>query len=227
MVSTPVDDMVFKLMESVHGNSNSLNSINFLLRQISRAKFEHELDSQLIPLNNVNDWRRSPSDISHVDGKFFSVIGVRVSASNREVCSWDQPIIRQVDPGIIGFVIRDINNVTHFLVQLKMESGNMDLLELAATVQCITGSYKEERIPPYVQDMINCRRGKIVLDTIQSEEGGRFYLEGNRYVILYGSEEFPIEAQSGYLWMTLGQLKLFLNFNNYLNVQSRSLLAII
>jgi oxidase EvaA len=35
----------------------------------------------------------------------------------------------------------------------------------------------------------------------------------------------PLELPDNYIWMTLKQLKEFIRFNNYLNIQARSLLA--
>jgi oxidase EvaA len=162
-----------------------------------------------------------------VEGKFFSVIGLRVSAANREVHFWDQPIVRQIDPGIVGFLVRELDRVMHFLVQLKMESGNMDLLECAPTVQCITGSYQKGERPPFVSDLLEASDGRTIVDTMQSEEGGRFYREANRNILLRCGEKSLIEELPLYHWMNMKQLKLLLKFNNSLNVECRSLLAMI
>ncbi len=38
-------------------------------------------------------------------------------------------------------------------------------------------------------------------------------------------EDFGIDVPENFLWLTLGQIKEFLRFNNYLNIQVRSLIA--
>ena len=38
-------------------------------------------------------------------------------------------------------------------------------------------------------------------------------------------DSFPLSVPEQYTWMTLGQIYQFLRFNNYLNIQSRSLIA--
>lgn len=243
IVSDTTADFGIKMMISAHSNTPSLHSYDALLRRISRGKFSSELNSQLIPLNEVKNWSRTPLAIHHEENRFFSVIGVRVSAANREVPSWDQPIVQQVDKGLVGYIVSEINGVMHFLVQLKMESGNMDLLELSPTVQCITGSYgdsigkpsqtepnskfKSDKMPLYVNEMLDPTNSSLIFDTLQSEEGGRFYREENRNMVLLKDLPFPVIEQDFYFWMTLHQLKMFLKFNNFLNVESRSLLAII
>jgi oxidase EvaA len=228
LVSRPVNELTVSMIASAHGNSRPLHATCDLLRRLSREKFRCELNTRLIPLNEVRDWRRTPHEIHHVDGRYFAVIGVRVRACDREVPAWDQPIIKQVDKGIVGFIAREINGIIHFLAQLKMESGNMDLLELAPTVQCITGSYDTGKAPPFVAETVNRACGEVIFDTMQSEEGGRFYREQNRNMLLMLNDSFPIEINNPrYLWMSLKQLNRFLAFNNFLNIESRSLLAII
>jgi dTDP-4-dehydro-6-deoxy-alpha-D-glucopyranose 2,3-dehydratase len=146
------------------------------------------------------------------------------------VTSWDQPLIEPVQQGICAFIVREINGILHFLVQGKVESGNFDILEMAPTVQCLTGSYTDEnslRNLPYLEFVLTAPKEKILFDTLQSEEGGRFYREQNRNMIIMTGEEFPVETPDNYTWMTLNQLKTFIRFNNYLNIQARSLLSAI
>jgi oxidase EvaA len=65
----------------------------------------------------------------------------------------------------------------------------------------------------------------IRYSTLQSEEGGRFYREQNKNLIIEVDSAMPRELPDNYIWMTLKQLKEFIRFNNYLNIQARSLLA--
>jgi len=227
LIKDPVEQFQIKLLTSACGHATSLHSIEELLRFLSRKKFEAELETRLIPLHDVNDWVVSSTEISHKRGLYFSIIGARVESTSREVAVWDQPIVKQRHPGIVGFISKEIEGVIHFLVQLKMESGNIDLLGMAPTVQCITGSYDPTNLPPFVAEMLEPSRSTIIFDTMQSEEGGRFYREENRNVLLAGDENFPLETPPMYLWVSLRQLKQFLMFNNFLNVEARSLLALL
>ena len=47
----------------------------------------------------------------------------------------------------------------------------------------------------------------------------------NRNVIVLLDEDVQLEDQDNFIWLTLGQIKEFLRFNNYLNIQVRSLIA--
>jgi oxidase EvaA len=78
---------------------------------------------------------------------------------------------------------------------------------------------------PFIQTVLEAPEDKILFKTMQSEEGGRFYREQNLNMIVEVGEEFPVDVPENFQWMTLNQLYAFIRFNNYLNIQARSLLA--
>lgn len=208
----------------------ALHSSDAIIHWFTNLKARHDLLVKSLPLNAVRNWIIEDDCIRHKGDKFFRVIGVHVEIANREVTSWDQPVVEPVQEGICAFIVKEISGVLHFLVQAKVESGNFDILEMAPTVQCITGSYMNEssiQNVPYLSHVLEARSDTIIYDTLQSEEGGRFYREQNRNLIMLADDEFPEETPENYIWMTLNQLKIFNKFNNYLNIQARSLIAAI
>jgi len=138
-------------------------------------------------------------------------------------------MIEPAQEGLCAFVCKEINGLMHFAVQAKLESGNFDIIEFAPTVQCLTGNYRHtpQNVLPFLDYVLNIPKKNIVLDTLQSEEGGRFYREQNRNMIVIAGNEVPDELPPHYIWMTLNQMYTFLKFNNYLNIQARSLIAAI
>ena len=88
-------------------------------------------------------------------------------------------------------------------------------------------SERPENIDYCVEQAINnnIEKHKIIFDNLQSEEGGRFYKEQNRNMIVVAGDEVSEVLPENYIWMTLNQLNAFIKFNNYLNIQARSLLA--
>ena len=187
-----------------------------------------KFDLQITPcdLRSIDDWELTDECMRHKSEQFFRVIWVDVEISNREVTTWQQPLVEPVREGIIAFVVKRIHGVHHFLVQAKLECGNFDILEFAPTVQCITGSYANSlKLLPYLEYVLTARPNQIRYDSKQSEEGGRFYHEQNRNIIIEADDDFPIECPENYQWMTFNQLLMFARFNNYLNIQARSLLS--
>ena len=216
------------LMHSMLNFEIYLNDFDQIISWITDLKTRFDLKVTNIPLQSLNGWRYDGLSINHKDKKYFSVIGVNVEIGNREVVSWDQPMVKPAQEGIIAFIVKPIKGVYHFLVQAKLESGNFDILELAPTVQCLTGNYRtgqNEYSVPFLNDVLNAKKEQIWYSTLQSEEGGRFFKEQNRNMIIEAEPDFPIEVPDNYCWMTLNQLSTFIKFNNYLNIAARSLIA--
>lgn len=193
---------------------------------LSRQKAMYNLLVTPKPLKDVQGWDINEYDISRKDGDYFKVVGVKVTISNREVSSWSQPLVQPQQQGLCAFIIKDIGSIPHFLVQAKLECGNYDVMELAPTVQCLTGKYnRSTETLPFLSYVLNAPKNQILFDTLQSEEGGRFYHEQNRNMLIKVGDDFPIKVPDNYRWMTLNQLFSFLKFNNFLNIQARSLLS--
>jgi oxidase EvaA len=215
---------------SVLSADNHLHDLQDIIQWITALKFKYELDVTPIGISDMKQWIFDGNTIHHVDHKYFDVIGCRVEIGNREVVSWDQPMVRSAQEGIMGFIVKKINGIYHFLVQAKLESGNFDIVELAPTVQCLTGNYKKgknEYTIPYIEQIVNAPQNSIWYSSYQSEEGGRFYQEQNLNIIVEVGDEFPIKVEENYCWMTLNQIISFVTYNNYLNIAARSLLSAI
>jgi oxidase EvaA len=218
-----------RFLRSCLSSENSLRSFDEILSWMTGLKSFYDLKVEKIPLREVSGWEVREDEIARRDGKYFRIIPVEVEIENREVRVWNQPLVEPSQEGVCGFIVKDINGILHFLVQAKLECGNHDIIEMAPTIQCLTGNYRESGSdkPLFVDFFLDAEKENFILDTLQSEEGGRFYREQNRNMILEAGEEFPVEVPGNYCWMTLNQLKTFLKFNNFLNIQARSLIAAI
>lgn len=215
---------------SVLSGDNHLNELKDIIQWITSLKFKYELDVTSVGIFEMKNWIYDGNTIHHESGKYFDVMGCRVEIGNREVVSWDQPMVRSAQEGLMGFIVKKINGIYHFLVQAKLESGNFDIVEMAPTVQCLTGNYrkgKNEYTIPYLEQILNASKDKIWYSSYQSEEGGRFFQEQNLNIIVEVGEEFPIEVEENYCWLTLNQMLSFVTYNNYLNIAARSLLSAI
>lgn len=195
---------------------------------ITELKTRYYLEIQRVPLNQVEGWKVTEWEIRHETGRFFSVVAVSVAATNREVQSWEQPLIESAKGGIVCFVCQKKNGLLHFLVQGRVEPGNLDAVEMASTLQCTPGNYdpsRPEMYPPFYDLVMNAKPDQVRYSSLQSEEGGRFYHDQNRYLILELDPEHAVEIRPNYIWMTLRQIKELIRFNNYFNIESRGLAA--
>ena len=217
-----------KMLTSALVNDHSLFSFNQIIYWLTAQKVKYELSIKNKSLMDLKDWNITESTIEHKDKRFFKIIGVNVEIGNREVTSWHQPLVEPCDEGICAFIIKEIDGFIHFLAQAKLEAGNFDILEIAPTVQC-SSVYSEKKSEqdkiPFLREILNAKEEQVIFDTLQSEEGGRFYREQNRNIIIKMDDNFSTEVPENFTWLTLNQLKKFIVFNNYVNIQARSLVA--
>jgi len=215
---------------SIFEKESQINSFHDITSWMTRLKSTYELHVKKIPLNIVNDWIYDEGVFRHQQNKYFSVIGVRSSIKNREVVSWDQPMIQPAQEGLIGFIAKPVSGTLYFLVQAKLEVGNFDIIELAPTVQCLTGNYRKglnEYSIPFIDRILKASPESILYSAMQSEEGGRFYYEQNKNIIIVEGENYSPNIPDNYCWMSYGQILHFMQFNNNFNIAARSLISAI
>lgn len=222
-------DISHAFLKSALSVSGSIHSTDEIMAFLTRWKCDLELEIRKIPLTRISGWEIHDHEIRHKEDKYFKVIPVEVEIGNREVVRWNQPMVEPAQEGLVAFICREINGILHFAVQAKLECGNFDVIEFAPTVQCLTGNYIHslEGKLPFLDYILNCPKDEVIFDSFQSEEGGRFYREQNRNMIVICNESFPIDLPPNYIWMTLNQLYDFLKYNNFLNIQARSLISAI
>ena len=135
---------------------------------ISRVDFE-DLDQWYID--------RDEGRIRHRSGKFFSIDGISVKTNWGAVNEWQQPIINQPEIGFLGILTKEFNGILYFLMQAKIEPGNVNYVQLSPTLQATKSNYTQVhkgRKPlflDYFQERDNC---EVLLDQFQSEQGARY-----------------------------------------------------
>ena len=224
---TVISGLLFMGQNVQNTVENALHSFEDIIKWLTYLKTYFELEVDEISLNKLNNWVKTDVKIHHEENKYFEVISVKVTIEGREVTNWTQPMIKSKQDGICVFIIKRINDIFHFLVQGKVECGNFDIIEMAPTVQCLTGNYRETGLGklPYLDYVLDVDQNQIIYDVMQSEEGGRFYHEQNRNMIIIADETLPTDTPDNYIWLTLRQIQKFIMFNNFFNIQARSLIS--
>ncbi|MEU8891667.1 NDP-hexose 2,3-dehydratase family protein [Streptomyces sp. NPDC048442] len=204
-----------------------------LLDRLERARAGCTLVRRPVALAGLARWSLREGVLRHDEGRHFTVLGVRVAASSREVPGWSQPMIAPCSRGVVAFLAKRVAGTLHLLVQTRVETGALARVELAPTVQCQPSDHGpgaaagRAPYPPFLDVVLEAGPERIRFDTVQSEEGGRFHHAENRYLLVEAAEDFPLEVPPGYSWMTVRQLIGFVAHGSRLNVEARSLLALI
>jgi oxidase EvaA len=209
----------------------ALSSDADLLSWFTGERARHEIHTRRIPLRQVAGWHRDTHSIHRADHRFFRVVAVAVEGADREVASWTQPLVEPVGPGVVGFAYRTFDGVPHVLVHARVEGGFLDTAELGPTVQCAPANYAhlpDAHRPPFLGVMLDTAPARIRYAAVHSEEGGRFLNAESRYLIVETDQSTtPTKAPPGYHWITPGQLNWLAGHSRYVNVQARTLLAVL
>ncbi len=155
---------------------------------------------------------------------FFSIKGMR--RFENDEFTGEQPIIVQPEIGYLGIICREINGVLNFLMQAKIEPGNVNCVQISPTIQATKSNFTRAhggKLPTYFELFEHSERYEVIYDQIQSEQATRFYKKRNRNMIMIVDEEF--EIYPNFRWMTLGQIKKLMEIDNLVNMDTRTVLS--
>ncbi|MFC4013700.1 NDP-hexose 2,3-dehydratase family protein [Nonomuraea purpurea] len=218
------EGMAAALARSVNGQGTPHHGTVDVLSWFTSAKSRHELAVRRVPLRGLPGWRGPGEEITHEDGRHFSIVGVTVRANHREAAEWDQPLLHPQGCGLVAFVVKNVDGVAHLLVHARFQAGLLDAMEMGPTVQCNPENHPGG--PPIFLDyVLGVSAERILYDTVLAEEGGRFHHSQNRYLLVEADEDFPLEVPVDFCWVTAHQLTTLLRHGYYVNVEARSLLT--
>ena len=198
-----------------------------LYKGMNDYKMFHGGEVKKVPLHLLKDWVMEKDQILCRKEYAFKVIYCDVSIKGREVRTWRQPLIAANGTAVFGLICCDDDGMLKFLVKPRSEIGCLDLVEIGPTIQ--KEPYSEEETDRVSRFFFRRPREKkgIVTDIMLSEEGGRFYQEQNRNVILSVEKGEIGPLPEGYVWSDYGTLNLLTQINNCLNIQLRNLLSLL
>ena len=183
--------------------------------------------TSFLPLTALKDWEMREDELVHRTGWPFKVIYCSLEIEGREVTQWNQPLFAAQGDATFGLLCSKSSGTLEILVQLKPETGCFDSVEIGPTVQEEYGS-REARDP--VAELFFEQLGKpehTVIDVVLSEEGGRFYHEQNRNLIIKISADELAEIPDDYEWADLATLSHMIRNGSDLNIQLRDLVSLI
>lgn len=181
-----------------------------------------------VPLYDIPGWHVTTpwSNLAHRSGKFFSIEGYAVRVCGASPWVADHALIDQPEVGILGFLTKVFGGVRHFLVQAKMEPGNVNGVQLAPTVQATFSNYirvHKGNVPPYLEYFLEPGRRRVLLDALLPEQAAYFLGKRNRNMVVETNEDFALGDD--FCWLTLRQLKDFAREDFAVNMDARSVLS--
>jgi oxidase EvaA len=197
-----------------------------IYRYINNYKMFNKEKPELIPLYSLQDWFYSKDEFKHKNKYPFKLIFCDITIDGREVKHWGQPLFEAQGKATFGLFTQVRNGVREFLVCARPEIGCMDLVELGPTVQIEASGIAQNDIEKQFLKLMQSKKN-VLYDVILSEEGGRFYHEQNRNIIIEIDASKTSNPPAGYWWLTYHSLNKLTQINNILNIQLRNLLSLL
>ena len=172
------------MIQSVLHIESPITKLNDIREWLARRNREVKVSVEPIPFAEMEHWHQDKDGSLHHDsGKFFSIEGIRVQTDYPASCEWKQPIINQPEIGYLGILTKEIDGVLYFLMQAKIEPGNVNHVQISPTLQATKSNYTQVhggRKAAYLEYFQNAKPHQIILDQLQSEQGARFLRKRNR-----------------------------------------------
>lgn len=173
-------------------------------------------------LDRSSAWAPKHGTIRHVSGRFFGIIGLTWTEG---LAQYWQPFIDQREVGTLGFIARRRGEEVDLLVQAKTEPGNIGIAQLAPTCQATASN--RERVhggdpPPYSEYFFGSM-GDIISDSLQSEQGTRFFGKLNRNILVLDDH---VEVKyDQHCWIPFKLFAQLLTEDFLVNTDARSVLC--
>lgn len=209
-------------------NKDGVHSTEVLLQWINEQNKYTKVQIRRIPLEASNFWFYDKNNgiIKNKNNSFFTISGIQQYKNNELII--EQPIIIQDEIGLLGIIAKRINGVIHFLMQAKIEPGNINKVQISPTIQATKSNFMQKhggKKPAFIEYFIESKPSQILVDQIQSEQSSRFFKKRNRNLILLIDED--IDETSTHKWITLGQIKELMRYENLVNMDTRTVISCI
>jgi oxidase EvaA len=145
-----------------------------------------------VPVHALHGWALSERTLTSPSSG-TSLVCVAVTATDREVAAWCQPLLQTDETTCELWCAPDADGVLRFAFRYAAEPGLIERVELGPTMQ----SDSDDAAPQAQRD------AQVRLEVRQSDEGGRFFTSVCRYVIV----EVPEMADAqDHVWLSLADV---------------------
>jgi len=189
---------------------------------LQKIRSKYFLKVEEVSLLQLDSWKVTDSKIIRKDGAQFSIIQIAVE-SEREVSTWDQPIVNAHQQGFVGLICQEIDGILHVLFEASPQIGGQQGAELLPSV-CLDGTAPNKIQSDLYQLMLDPET--LISKCVYSEEGGRFF-QDDSLVHISLINNFKITLPENYCWLTIGQIRKLSYESHFFSDEARGILAIL
>ena len=191
-----------------------------ITKWLSNQRRKQSLTVKKKDLSKLTKWVYGKKEIYHKSKKFFKIVGIRIHSNFYSKKRWDQPIIVQNEIGILG-IIKNIKT-NKYLLQAKVEPGNVNKIQISPTVQATRSNYSRvhggKTIP-----FLNYFKKKNKYFSLQTEQAFRYYNKKNSNIISYVSKKIKLDQK--FRWFSKIEILNLLKKKNLINMDTLSVFS--
>ncbi len=214
-------------------NSLTADPDGYRMREIyhffNNYKMLKDVRPNVCPLEALSGWNMCEDGIFCKTPYPFKVVYCDIEIEGREVKRWTQPLFEAIGIACFGLLMYEEDDKLMFVVKANPEIGCFDGIELGPTYQqeaVDVGDSEADTITDFFKACLRDEKG-IIFDRLLSEEGGRFYHEQNRNVLIKADKKDIPDLPEGYFPLDYATLNRLVQTNNVLNIQLRNLLSLL
>ena len=176
-------------------------------------------------ISNLKDWIFKKNVILNGKQNFFSIKAFIIKWKNKITY---QPLIVQNENGILGIIKKKKNNKDYYLLQAKIEPGNINGIQISPTVQATKSNYlrkhggKKTLFLNYF--LFKKKNIKIISKFKLSEQGSRF-LDKKNWNIFLETKKNNINLDKNYKWFSKDEIQYLAKKKNMLNMDTLSVFS--
>ena len=165
---------IIKSWADIDGNVNSTDELLHWINDLNENTY---VNIKECSVNDSNFWFYDDynGEVLNRKRSFFSIKGMRHFEDGTFIS--EQPIIVQPEIGYLGIICRKIDGVLNFLMQAKIEPGNINCVQISPTIQATKSNFTRVhggKLPTYFELFEHSERYHVIYDQIQSEQATRF-----------------------------------------------------
>jgi oxidase EvaA len=169
---------------------------------------------RVVPLDELTQWRLDDDGVSPLAAGPFRIRQVEVTSASRERTLWDQPLVDSATHGCVELGCATVDGVLRFAFVARPEPSKEPVGELGPTVCSTPGAANAPAGTDGPDVLLTCR---------QSDEGGRFFQDEQRYSLVRVDPESVPDA----VWLSLSEIQHLMASDGWFTNEARSAISLV
>ncbi len=136
--------ITYELIRSWKDKTGNVNSMEDIFKWVEFRNQNLTVDIQKIPFSYEGFWHYDDATgyIRNANNSFFQLAGYQELIGDKVVR--EQPIILQKEVGFLGILCQMIDDKLNFLMQAKVEPGNVTVIQISPTIQATKSNFTQK-----------------------------------------------------------------------------------